>query len=794
MLVAGLLPALLSAVAAAQDFGIDFEVSREHPVTLTADQLEYESQREVYIARGNVVIVQGERTLSADWIAFNPDTGAGVASGNVELVEGTDVLRADFVDFNVETLEGVIREGRLDSPESRFRTWGSEIQKTGENTYTFKNGVFTTCRCPDEDATEPWRIRAKEAEVEVGGYGTVRDATIEVLGLPVAWLPWMIYPIKTERQTGFLFPELHVASRDGFGAGLPFFWAVHEQVNLTLTPQYTTKRGFKGSGELEYVFGEESEGTAVAAYGHDEEIDPHSKKEPYSADRWLTSGEHEWYLPWDVRYQADYAFASDNDVPLDFDELSGSRADRYLQSITSLSAGLGRTDRFGGVASLWFADDLQNPDDIDRDRVLLQRWPHVEVDGLAGGIPGIPLLRPSLDTQYTWFSALDRADSQIGVEGFRDTGIDGVSNADEIERNPNDGPDPYGDNFNAATNPGGTERDGFFQEGEPLTDSGHRAILHPRVAAPFRLGRFAEIFPEVGWHQTLYSTHIHGGDSRGLLTGRADARSRLRRRFDNDVVHVVEPFVGWAYVAPTAQSRKPLFVPETAVPQERLRSLDLDNVVLDSADRIDRAHQVTFGVTQRLFGEGEEDEPQVLRADVTLLGLYDLEEGQFGNVVVDGRVTPWWLGDLRFHLGTAPDGPKFIREGMADWSWSHRHGHRINTTYRYIRDIPDVFEDFGTGDRFDDVRDERRVDELSTNLRLALTPFWTASYRMAYSFETSRLIANKGIIEYLSKCGCWALGLEFSEDRARGVEVKALYRIVGLGKDQDPNRGGLLDW
>jgi LPS-assembly protein len=768
--------------------------ARDEPVTLTADSLEYESKRDVYIARGNVVIVQGERTLRADWIAFNAETGAGVASGHVELVEGTDTLRADFVEFDTRSLEGVIREGSLDSPASRFRTWGSEIQKTGENTYTFKNGVFTTCRCPKEDDTEPWRLRAQEAEVEVGGYGTLHDATVEVLGVPVFWMPWMIYPIKTERQSGFLFPELAIASRDGFGAGLPFFWAVDDQVNLTLTPEWTTKRGFKGATELEYVFGERSLGDATFAFGYDEKIDPNSRRDPFDRERWVAGGEHFWYLPGAVRFDTDYAFASDNQVPLDYDELSAARADRYLESRASIGRSFGSGGRFGGVTSAWFADDLQNPDDIDRDKVLLQRWPHVQAEGLPGAIPGLPFLQPSLDAEYTWFSALDSA---TGALGFLDTGVDGVSNRDERQREPTLGSDPYGDRFDPVTNPEGTERDGSFQEGEPLTDSGHRVVLHPRLAAPFRLGRFAELYPEVGWQQTFYDSQQRDAEQRGLLTGRVDLRSRLRRHYDNDLVHVVEPVVGWAYVSHQRQSDNPLFVPATAVPQRRLRGLDLDNVTRDTADRIDEVNELSFGVTQRLFGDIDEerpDRPRALRGDVTLLGLYDLERGQMEDVLLDGRVTPWWAGDLRFHLSLLPRETKPIREGMAEWTWSHRDGHAVSTTYRYIRDIPLVFEDFGTGDRFDNARSEDHVNELSTNVRIAVTRQWTASYRMAYSFETDLLIGNRGLIEYLSKCGCWALGAEFSEDRARGVEVKILYRIVGLGKDQDPNRGGLLDW
>ncbi len=424
LLVFGAGPVLAQSDAALEQ---DLLEGSDVPVTLTADSLEYDAKREVYVARGNVVIVQGDRTLKADWIAFNPDTGVGVASGNVEITDGDDTLRANFVEFNIENLEGVIRDGSLDSPASQFRTSGEEIQKTGENTWHFKRGVFTTCRCPDRDATDPWQIRAEEAEIEIGGYGTVKDSTVDILDVPVMWFPWMIFPIKTERQTGFLFPDISIANRNGFGIALPFFWAPRDDVNVTLTPEWTEKRGFKGDAELEYLLGERSEGRATAAFASDQKIDSNSLDEPFDRERWALGGEHHLFLPWDVRFLTDYAFASDNQVPLDFDELSSVRADRYLESTAALSRGFGSSGSFGAVASARFADDLQNPNDIDRDDFLLQRLPQLQLTGLAGEIPGVPLLRASLDADYIWFDQIDRPSGDGMRPGFLDTGVDGVT-------------------------------------------------------------------------------------------------------------------------------------------------------------------------------------------------------------------------------------------------------------------------------------------------------------------------------------------------------------------------------
>ena len=103
--------------------------------------------------------------------------------------------------------------------------------------------------------------------------------------------------------------------------------------------------------------------------------------------------------------------------------------------------------------------------------------------------------------------------------------------------------------------------------------------------------------------------------------------------------------------------------------------------------------------------------------------------------------------------------------------------------YRFLRDIPDVFEDFGTGERFDNFSEIRRIDQVFADLRLQITQRWLVGYRLSYSFESDLILQNVGMIEYLSKCGCWAAGIELAADRASGVEWRLLYRLVGVGDD-----------
>ncbi|MEM7413595.1 MAG: LPS assembly protein LptD [Myxococcota bacterium] len=786
--------ALAAVPAGAQPVADLPEELRNEPFELTADALSYEMERELYVARGRVKIVQHGRTLRADWAAFNRTTGLGVASGNVSLADGEDVVTADFVAFELDTVAGTLYGGALEAESTPFRAGAAEIEKTGPDTYRFREGRFTTCRCPDPEERVPWEISAEEADLQIEGYATAKNASVEILGVPVAWIPWLAFPVKTERQSGLLFPEFSFSSFNGFSAGLPFFWAIADEAGLILTPRYSTERGAGGAAFFDYAWSQESSGEVLAAFTRDQDIDAKTAAQPFGRNRWSLSGEHDWKLPGDLRFETDFGFASDNQVPFDFDELNSRRSDRYLRSEARLGRGFGELDALGVSVGAQFVDDLQSPDDLDRDRFVLQRWPTARVDLLPVALPGAPFLVPSVDVDYAWFEARERAEGELpsavlGPGGlFLDTGIDALPNGIAGltgAREPGGLPDNHTDDF-ATT--GGSEGDGRFQEGEPLTDRGHRVIVHPRIAAPLDW-RGIQVVPEVGWRQSLYDSRLRGFQERGYATARVDATTRLSRDFGG-WRHVLEPRAGYALVASSSQRRDPLFRPATAVPLDRVRGLDLDAVVRDDADRVRRAQRATLGFDNRFYRN--DSDGSSLLADVTLQGLFDIEEEVFDALILEGRAFPLQGLDLRFHGDLDPDEGR-VDEALASATWSHPVGVSLQGEYRWARDIPEVFEAFGAGDRFDERSRIDHIQQLEAGVSLDLTARWNLRYQMAYSIEGDLVLTNRGVLEYLSRCECWAAGIVVSEDRTRGVDVKFVYRLVGFGDTPVRRSEGLLD-
>jgi lipopolysaccharide assembly outer membrane protein LptD (OstA) len=767
-----------AAAPAAEPPEIRFDAGDE-PFELTADRIEYERTRDLYTASGSVLMRQGDRSLAADWVAFSNTTQRGVASGNVVFREGPEALTTSFAEFDVVSMQGVLFDARFESSQGQFKMSGAEIAKTGPQSYRFEKGRFTTCRC-DEGGREPWEIKAERADLEIGGYGTARNTTFEVLGIPVAWVPWMIYPLKTERQTGLLFPKFSAGSLQGFSAQLPFFWAARENLNLLLTPGWSVERGFFGEAATEYVFGESSAGRVAGAYHHDEKVNADSASEPFNRDRWATWGQQDVFLPADVRFKSEFAFASDNQYPSDFGELGRYRNDRFLESTAFAGRSFGTDGRFGLVAAAEHADDLQSPDDADRDDVLIQRVPQLSFALLPAPAPLLERLIPALDVQYTYFRSGESLDTV-----FLDTGIDALF--DPQERGPDGaspgsaGPDPNQDDF-ATT--GGTEGDGLFQEGEPLVDRGQRAWLTPRLGVPLRLGDWAELYPEAGWSQALYDSDALGFEERGFATARVELRTRLRRRFGQSLTHLLEPRVGWALLTHASQGGDPLYVPRAAVEQRRLRELELETVTRDPADRVPDWNGLTVGFANRFWAVAPQGGPRLV-ADALLSGQWDFEDSEFGLILLDGRVYPFERTTGRLSFGFDPEDAA-VDEALLEVAQAFQAGHRVGVRYRYLRDVPSFFEDFPYArERFKHVKtDFDHVNQIDLYLRVSITQSWAASYVGSYSFERSLVLRNRGGIEYFSRCRCWAVRLEVEQDRERGVQFNLLYTLAGLGDDR----------
>ncbi|MCP4397989.1 MAG: LPS-assembly protein LptD [bacterium] len=326
-LIALMLCGLLCAPASDAKIGDSLEVVEQEALTISAETLSYLADEHLFVAEGNVTIRYQEATLTADYVEFNEISGDALAVGNVLYEEGIETVTAEQGEFNLNNEQGTITMGSLALDDDQYMA-GQEIIKTGEKTYTVKKGSFTAC-----DSSWPtWQFRSSIAKIHEGQYLQAWNAVGYVKGIPVFYFPYFVYPIKTDRQSGFLIPEPGYSTTNGYSIGNTYFWAINRSQDATLRHKYYEKRGHKFDLEYRYFYSDRTDGRLEAQYVHEDKIDLQTKQRV----KW----NHQQGLPYDTKGRVNLDLTSDNQFDQDFDTIIDDRSNSKLTSNLSITKNL----------------------------------------------------------------------------------------------------------------------------------------------------------------------------------------------------------------------------------------------------------------------------------------------------------------------------------------------------------------------------------------------------------------------------------------------------------------------
>jgi len=210
---------------------------------ITADEVDYDREKSVVVASGNVEIIYGDRTLLADRLSYDQHTDTVTATGNIVLLEPTgEVVFSEYVELADEMKNGVIEQIRLLLTDDSRLAAVSGRRIDGYRTEMVK-AVFSPCKICREHPNRPplWRLRAQEVVHDSKKQSiSYRNAFLEMFGVPVAYTPYLSHPGPTvKRKTGLLVPDFGSTSGSGKFLQIPYFWAMSVDKDVTFKPIFT---------------------------------------------------------------------------------------------------------------------------------------------------------------------------------------------------------------------------------------------------------------------------------------------------------------------------------------------------------------------------------------------------------------------------------------------------------------------------------------------------------------------------------------------------------------------------
>ena len=294
----------------------------------SAENLETRGETEI-VASGMVELKYQDIVMKADRLVLDRQTQQAEAEGHVTIDQGPRRMTGDTAIFDLGTKTGRMTAATaFVDPDYYFQ--GEEIAKVGENSYTVVKGTFTSCK---GDPTPDWSFHLARARVDVGGYAHIKHPSLFVKRMPVFYLPYILWPAKTERASGLLVPGIGYSKRHGAYLGISYYQVLGPSWDTTFLADGYGKNFLGFGNEVRYHPTEGTKGTTQAYVIRDPDQE---------LWRWKVDWSHESNdLPWGLRGVVSYEDYSDFEFFREFERNLDENTRRDIYSRAFLTGNWG---------------------------------------------------------------------------------------------------------------------------------------------------------------------------------------------------------------------------------------------------------------------------------------------------------------------------------------------------------------------------------------------------------------------------------------------------------------------
>lgn len=113
-----------------------------------------------------------------------------------------------------------------------------------------QDATYSTCAVDNEI----WKVKSRDLEIDhTAGRAIAKNATLDIIGLPILYTPYISFPIDNKRHSGLLTPEISISKSDGFELFLPYYFNLAPNMDAILAPGFIEKRGAAVKGNFRYL-------------------------------------------------------------------------------------------------------------------------------------------------------------------------------------------------------------------------------------------------------------------------------------------------------------------------------------------------------------------------------------------------------------------------------------------------------------------------------------------------------------------------------------------------------------
>lgn len=265
----------------------------ETPVSITANRVDANLRDDVNYS-GNVEVVQGLKHLKANNTKFNQHTQDVEATGDIFYQDGEITVKSDStLTTNLKTNDTTLNQASYHLNGSLVRGYAEKAVIGGETKkVNLEKAYVTTCPLDEES----WRLGSSEIEMDKNEiFGEAYHTVFWFHEVPIFYLPYINFPIKNQRKSGFLYPSIGWSSNDEAILKTPIYWNIAPNYDFTFAPVLIGRRGVMFDSEFRYMPFANTYGTFYHQYIHHDRRKPTEKSAEKYGERWLFSWDNKSY-------------------------------------------------------------------------------------------------------------------------------------------------------------------------------------------------------------------------------------------------------------------------------------------------------------------------------------------------------------------------------------------------------------------------------------------------------------------------------------------------------------------
>ncbi|GGC78985.1 LPS-assembly protein LptD [Undibacterium terreum] len=296
---------------------VDRDADKDAPTIIESESMSGRPER-IANFDDHVEIQKGGMTIKADRATYRNLEDEVDASGNMSLQRYGDCYTGDSARMQMDAGLGHIENPIYKLVKNNAQGHANSIDFLSREHSVINQGTYSTC----EGLSPDWYLKSDTLNLDTGlDSGVAKKATVYFKDVPILFAPSLSFPLSGARQSGLLPPTFGASSKGGIEFGLPYYYNIAPNRDLTIFPKFIARRGLQLGVEGRYLGETYSGETSVEGLLHDQQT---------NTDRWSIASVHKQKLLPNVDFSWDINAASDDDYPSDFSRSITKTAQRLL--------------------------------------------------------------------------------------------------------------------------------------------------------------------------------------------------------------------------------------------------------------------------------------------------------------------------------------------------------------------------------------------------------------------------------------------------------------------------------